>query len=80
MNVVVVDVPIPPNFLNPVLQAQKPLIINGNAISSADILAAKNFEITVTAAFTSDQSAYAELQAWKLYIIDLEHSRCNNYR
>jgi hypothetical protein len=69
--------PIQPNFLNPALQAARPVIIDLNVINSADILAAKNFENLVTAAFTSDQASYAELQAWKLYIIDLEHSRCD---
>jgi len=45
-------------------------------ITSADILSAKNFEIAqLNAAYSSAQATHAEVQAWRLYIIDLDHCR-----
>ena len=75
----IMDIPSPPNFRNRDLDAKKPQldIKNDGTISSADILAAKNFESRLIEAVTnSNQTTFAEVQAWKLYIIDLEQSRC----
>ena len=69
------DIPKIPDFGNDILQAQRPAI-NG-VITSADILSAKNFEIAqLNAAYSSAQATHAEVQAWRLYIIDLDHCRC----
>jgi hypothetical protein len=70
------DIPMIPDFGNAVLQAQRPAI-NGVMVTSADILSAKNFEIAqLSAAYTSAQATHAEVQAWRLYLIDLDHCRC----
>ena len=53
------------------LQAQRPVV------NCADILSARNFEIVqLRAAYNSAQAMYAEVQAWRLYLIDLAHFRC----
>ena len=72
-----IEIPIPPNFTNVDLQARKPELADNGSITSADILAAKLFESRLTTAVSnSDETTFAEVHAWKLYIIDLEHSRC----
>ena len=72
------DIPIPPDFSNNILQEGRPVIKNG-VITSTDILSANSFEDKVAIACTLSQPivSQAELQAWKLYVIDLKQARCN---
>mmetsp|Transcript_10457 Transcript_10457/g.14407 ORF Transcript_10457/g.14407 Transcript_10457/m.14407 type:complete len:188 (-) Transcript_10457:112-675(-) len=67
------SVPFPPlpDFVDPVLQAERPTIIaENNLIVAQDIVNARNFELVVIAA-----ASHAEIQNWKRYIVDLEYKR-----
>ena len=74
------NLPIVPEFLtNPLLQAARP-VVNGDVPENTEILAAKMFEQThLKAAYDLAAITHAELQAWRLYVIDLEQCKCKNY-
>lgn len=73
------NLPIVPEFLtNPSLQAARP-VVHGEVPANTEILAAKMFEQTYLKA-SNDLATitHEELQAWRLYVIDLEHCKCEN--